>query len=78
MNMPKSRGIYVISDCKNYKADDLLEITENILSAGISLFQFRDKNSKYGVKKILAKKLQVLCKKYKTPFIMNTQYTLKN
>ena len=24
MNMPKSRGIYVISDCKNYKADDLL------------------------------------------------------
>ena len=74
--MPKSRGIYVISDCKNYKADDLLEITENILSAGISLFQFRDKNSKYGVKKILAKKLQVLCKKYKTPFIINDDVKL--
>ena len=44
--MPKSRGIYVISDCRNYKADDLLEITENILSAGISLFQFRDKYSR--------------------------------
>ena len=76
MNMPKSRGIYVISDCKNYKADDLLEITENILSAGISLFQFRDKNSKYGVKKILAKKLQVLCKKYITPFIINDDVKL--
>ena len=55
MNMPESQGIYVISDCRNREADDLLEITEEILSAGISLFQFRDKNSKYEVKKILAK-----------------------
>ena len=74
--MPKSRGIYVISDCKNYKADDLLEITENILSAGISLFQFRDKHSKYEIKKLLAKKLQLLCKKHKTPFIINDDVKL--
>ena len=76
MNMPKSRGIYVISDCKNHKTDKLLEITKEILSAGISLFQFRDKNSKYGVKKILAKKLQMLCREYKTPFIINDDVEL--
>ena len=76
MNMPESQGIYVISDCRNREADDLLEITEEILSAGISLFQFRDKNSKYEVKKILAKKLQALCRKYKTPFIINDDVEL--
>jgi len=76
MNMPKSQGIYVISDCKNRASNDLLETTEEILSAGISLFQFRDKNSKYELKKILAKRLQVLCRKYKTPFIINDDVEL--
>ena len=74
--MPKSQGIYVISDCKNRASNDLLETTEEILSAGISLFQFRDKNSKYELKKILAKRLQVLCRKYKTPFIINDDVEL--
>ena len=76
MNMPKSQGIYVISDCKNHKANDLLNVTEEILDAGISLFQFRDKHSKYEIKKLLAKKLQLLCKKHKTPFIINDDVKL--
>ena len=76
MNMPKSGGIYVISDYRNRKTDEFLEITEKILNAGISLFQFRDKNSKYETKRMLAKKLQALCKKYKTPFIINDDVKL--
>ena len=76
MNMPKSGGIYVISDYRNRKTDEFLEITEKILNAGISLFQFRDKNSKYATKRMLAKKLQALCKKYKTPFIINDDVEL--
>ena len=76
MSMPSSQGIYVISDCEYRTSNDLLEMTEEILSAGISLFQFRDKKSKYEVKKILAKKLQALCKKYETPFIINDDVEL--
>ena len=76
MNMPKSRGVYVISDCRNREANDLLDVTGEILDAGISLFQFRDKNSEYEIKKLLAKKLQVLCKRHKTPFIINDDVKL--
>jgi thiamine monophosphate synthase len=47
MDMPKSSGIYLISDYKNLAIDDFLDKTEKILDIGISLFQFRDKNSKY-------------------------------
>ncbi len=76
MDMPKSGGIYLISDSKNLAIDDLLDKTEKILDAGISLFQFRDKNSKYEIKKSTALKLQTLCKKYNTLFIINDDVVL--
>ena len=76
MDMPKSSGIYLISDYKNLAIDDLLDKTEKILDAGISLFQFRDKNSKYEIKKSTALKLQTLCKKYNTLFIINDDVVL--
>ena len=74
--MPKSGGIYLISDSKNLAIDDLLDKTEKILDVGISLFQFRDKNSKYEIKKSSALKLQTLCKKYNTLFIINDDVVL--
>ena len=76
MDMPKSGGIYLISDSKNLAIDDLLDKTEKILDVGISLFQFRDKNSKYEIKKLTALKLQMLCKKYNTLFIINDDVVL--
>ena len=76
MDMPKSGGIYLISDSKNLAIDDLLDKTEKILDVGISLFQFRDKNSKYEIKKLTALKLQTLCKKYNTLFIVNDDVVL--
>ena len=76
MDMPKSSGIYLISDYKNSAIDDLLDKTEKILDIGISLFQFRDKNSKYEIKKSTALKLQTLCKKYNTLFIINDDVVL--
>jgi len=76
MDMPKSGGIYLISDSKNLAIDDLLDKTEKILDVGISLFQFRDKNSKYEIKKSSALKLQTLCKKYNTLFIINDDVVL--
>ena len=76
MDMPKSSGIYLISDYKNLAIDALLDKTEKILDVGISLFQFRDKNSKYEIKKSTALKLQTLCKKYNTLFIVNDDVVL--
>ena len=76
MDMPKSSGIYLISDYKNLAIDDFLDKTEKILDIGISLFQFRDKNSKYEIKKSTALKLQTLCKKYNTLFIINDDVML--
>lgn len=76
MDMPKYGGIYLISDSKNLAIDDLLDKTEKILDVGISLFQFRDKNSKYEIKKLTALKLQTLCKKYNTLFIVNDDVVL--
>ena len=76
MDMPKSGGIYLISDSKNLAIDDLLDKTEKILDVGISFFQFRDKNSKYEIKKSTALKLQTLCKKYNTLFIINDDVVL--
>ena len=76
MDMPKSSGIYLISDYKNLAIDDLLDKTEKILDVGISLFQFRDKNLKYEIKKSTALKLQTLCKKYNTLFIINDDVVL--
>jgi thiamine-phosphate pyrophosphorylase len=76
MNMPASGGIYAITDCKNLMVDELLEKTEKILSVGVSLFQYRNKDGDQNKKRKLAQKLQSLCYKYKTPFIVNDDLEL--
>ena len=76
MKIPRNSGIYVISDCKKNTVENLLKKTEKILETGISLFQFRDKYSDYDLKKMIALKLQALCKKYNTPFIVNDDVML--
>jgi thiamine-phosphate pyrophosphorylase len=65
------KGIYAISDCVNLTSEDLLSRTEDILRVGISLYQYRNKDSDKDKNLDLALKLQSLCKKYPTPFIIN-------
>ena len=76
MNMPSTGGIYAITDCDNQSFDELLKKSEKILNVGVSLFQYRYKNGERNKKKVLAQKLQSLCHKYKTPFIVNDDLEL--
>jgi thiamine-phosphate pyrophosphorylase len=76
MIMPSTGGIYAITDCENITPDKLFEKTEYILSVGVALFQYRNKTEDKKQKKILALKLQSLCEKYKTPFIVNDDLAL--
>ncbi len=76
MNMPSAGGVYAITDCENITADELLSKTESILSVGVALFQYRNKTKDQTKKRTLAVALQSLCKKYKTPFIVNDDLIL--
>jgi len=76
MNIPNTGGIYAITDCENITADELLRKTENILSVGVALFQYRNKTVNQKNKRTLATELQSLCRQYKTPFIINDDLKL--
>ena len=76
MNIPNTAGVYAITDCENITADEVLSRTESILRIGVALFQYRNKTDDQNVKRALALKLQSLCKKYKTPFIVNDDLKL--
>ena len=74
--MLKTKGIYAITDCINTSEEELLIKTEDILNTGIALLQYRNKEVNYTQKKEIAIKLQRLCKKYNTPFIINDDISL--
>tara|TARA_R110000782_G_scaffold40283_5_gene93083 strand:- start:1140 stop:1766 length:627 start_codon:yes stop_codon:yes gene_type:complete len=76
MNMLNKAGVYVITDCENITPDELLRKTEIILSAGIALFQYRNKTKDKERRLGLALELQSLCQQYKTPFIVNDDLNL--
>ncbi len=69
-------GLYAITDCSTISTTDLLKKSELILNAGIALFQYRNKSENKAEKKELALKLQSLCQRYKTPFIVNDDLEL--
>ena len=74
--MLSNKGIYAITDCANTTEKELLSKSEDILKTGVSLFQYRDKEAKQDDKEQRAKKLQLLCKRYNTPFIINDDVLL--
>jgi thiamine-phosphate pyrophosphorylase len=74
--MLSEKGIYAITDCANTTEQELLEKSENILKTGISLFQYRNKESDQQKKKRLAQALQSLCHQYNVPFIVNDDVSL--
>lgn len=76
MTLSNTSGLYAITDCENITTDDLLVKTTQILETGIALLQYRNKTKDKQQKKILAKKLQSLCTRYDTPFIVNDDIAL--
>lgn len=76
--MLPNRGVYAITDCANTTERELLEKSENILKTGVSLFQYRNKESDQHKKKKLAQEIQSLCHQYNVPFIINDDVSLAN
>ncbi len=74
--MLSNRVIYAITDCANTTEQELLDKSENILNTGISLFQYRNKESDQQKKKRLAQELQSLCHQHNVPFIVNDDVAL--
>lgn len=74
--MLSNRGIYAITDCANNTERELLEKSEKILKTGISLFQYRNKESDQQKKKRLSQELQSLCLQHNVPFIVNDDVAL--
>ncbi len=74
--MPTSSGLYAITDCENLTGDELIKKSDDILNVGVSIFQYRNKDTNQQKKKELAQKLQSLCQQYNTPFIINDDVAL--
>lgn len=70
------RGLYVITDCVNFDTSDMLNKTELILEAGISVLQYRDKTHNPTLRQERALALQRLCKRYNTLFLINDDAVL--
>ncbi|WP_226035806.1 thiamine phosphate synthase [Aquibacillus saliphilus] len=78
IDLTESIRTYFIMGSNNSSRDPV-QIVEEALKGGISLFQFREKgaNAKVGQeKKNLAQQLQKLCRDYSVPFIVNDDISL--
>ena len=75
MRINKKKFIYLISPNKIKKSfyDDLSEI---LRSGKVSFFQLRLKNTSFEKRLIIGKKIQKICKKYKTKFLINDDVIL--
>jgi len=76
MDSMPDHGLYAITDCENNSVIDLLEKTEEILSAGAVILQYRNKTTNQEEKKKLAEELNLLCKNFNVAFIINDDILL--
>ena len=70
------KGLYVITDCDNLSDDALLSITEDILRAGITALQYRDKATDSLNRQRTAGELGKLCREHDCLFIINDDVQL--
>ena len=70
------KGLYVITDCGRLAGDPLLSVTEEILRAGVTALQYRDKSAGDTARKHTAAALSALCRKYGCLFIINDDVQL--
>jgi thiamine-phosphate pyrophosphorylase len=76
LNILPAQGLYAITDCENNSAIDLLEKTEEILSVGAVILQYRNKTTDQEQKKKLAEELRLLCNNFNVAFIINDDVSL--
>ena len=69
------RGLYALTDASLDSAD-LFAYTEQILQAGASLIQYRNKQARRQTKQHQAAKLAALCEQFQTPLIINDDVAL--
>ncbi len=72
----KITGIYAISGEEFSCMRDNVYVAEEILKAGVKVFQYREKEKKMLYKYEQAKKIKALCNKYDALFIMNDDIDL--
>jgi len=70
------RGLYVITDCVNFDTSGLLHQTGQILEAGVSVLQYRDKAPDTSLRLERAIALQGLSRRYDTVFLINDDVEL--
>ena len=75
MRINKKKFIYLISPNK-IKNSIYNELSEILKFGKVSFFQLRLKNSNFKDKLIIGRKIQKICKRYKTKFIINDDVAL--
>lgn len=70
------KGLYVITDCDRLAGESLLSTTEEILQAGVTALQYRDKSADDTSRKHTAAALSTLCREYGCLFIINDDVQL--
>ncbi len=69
-------GLYAITDCEHLSHNEVIEKTEDILRAGATLLQYRNKDNNIDNKSTLAYELQTLCREFNRIFIINDNVEL--
>ena len=70
------KGLYAITDCARLPTDSLLAVTEQVLRAGVTALQYRDKSGDSDKRKHEAAELRQLCNKHGCLFIINDDLEL--
>lgn len=76
MNMPKLKGLYVITDEKLTTYDKIVEMVEKALKGGAKIVQLRDKTNSDDFLILHGFLLKELCEKYNAYFIVNDRVDL--
>ncbi len=71
-----SRGVYAITDEALLTAALLCERVQAALEAGLSLLQYRNKQSPWAERVAQCQDLKTLCEKFQTPFVINDDVDL--
>lgn len=70
------RGLYAITDATLIPAEHFVETVEQAIRGGARVIQYRNKGADYPLRLAQAKALNVLCRRYGVPLIINDDVAL--